>query len=128
MPWSRIGPLKHIFDRTVPTPGSQNTPNVAKFKWEKFEKSKLFEADFTAGLKLVVSFDDENPEFLFGQDTGQQGNGFAFDGNYFNMNAGYLKGDLLKMVTGSEIFDREFEKLDLKPEKKNPNKKQRSDL
>lgn len=42
MPWSAIPGLKLFFHRSVSTPGSQNTPNVSKFKWSNYSKNHLF--------------------------------------------------------------------------------------
>jgi acyl-homoserine lactone acylase PvdQ len=126
MPWSRT-PLKFLFHRSVPVGGSQNTPNVAKFKWEQFETSKRFLSDFVAGYKMVMDHSADQSgkaKGRFSQDTGQSGNLLSMDGHYFDMNKRHLSGDLFDMVFDVDSIQDPYV-LELVPaaQAKNGNKK-----
>lgn len=95
-PWS-MSPLKFIFHRKVPTAGNGHTPHVAKYSIKDAITNRLFNGKHAANYKQVIALDPVAPNARYSVDTGNNNNIFA--GNYFDMNADHLRGNLQNMMT-----------------------------
>jgi acyl-homoserine lactone acylase PvdQ len=91
MPWS-FTVFKPLFHREVPAGGNGNTPNVAKYNFEKTMNDTKFRSDFSATYRQIVTFSDnpQDTEGLYIHEGGQSGNLLA--GHYFDMNSGHVGG------------------------------------
>ena len=107
LPWS-MTPLKPIWHREVPFGGNMNTVSVSKTCSNRIAQDIIHKSNHAANFKMVIEFgsDDVPPTNYMSIDTGMNGNLLA--GNYFDMNAKHLAGDLTVVPTDFHALERQF--------------------
>ena len=105
LPWS-MTPLKPIWHREVPFGGNMNTVSVSKTCSNRIAQDIIHKSNHAANFKMVIEFgsDDVPPTNYMSIDTGMNGNLLA--GNYFDMNAKHLAGDLTVVPTDFHALER----------------------
>ena len=110
MPWSKT-PLKSFFHRTVPVPGSNNTPNVSKISERKNRDNAIIASHASANMKMLVQLaeDPREDKSSIVIDTGMNGNALAGipfrDNVFFDMNADHLANRLYPMNWNKEKLE-----------------------